>query len=492
MINNLYKNKILFTALLWLFVGFLFSNNALAETASPIPRNADIDMAKVNTYLRFGNYVADEVIRSMGFRGTGFATSPVNADQIFNEVAGEWVFGPPAGITNYSSDMVTDLVNKKVLSKEEAQLLRSIAPVAMGAIPTQSKDSFSSADPYEKGKITQPDGGVTNVGAIALSDANNLGVTLRLFGAATAYRDQLEQAAGDYKSALPEQKGIRDIGKNSDSTGMGTSGSPFVGVGETVIPAAAKVSQLALTTGGWLSALMTGLNPDGGEVAVNTGKMPSNLSLAKAEKSVSSAQVTGTGEFAGTSAQVAGLTSERPGSSLGNLADITRLASQNTADQINNRANQLGNAQNRFPNGRLNQLANQFSPDQLTNLLANRFSGAGSTQQPTPSATQTASNTNECDPAKAVLSQQEVLDIADLLGLPIGGNSWTTSYFKAQQLIGQAVYLNNASTLTIISSATIPDTQACIWVTYAPSVKKGVFTSDVRSTAGTKFMFTMP
>jgi hypothetical protein len=490
MINGLMKNRILINFFIWIFIAYFSATPSFAVTASPMPRNANVDEAMVNTYLRYGNVVADQIIRSMGFRGTGFPVTPSNAEQIIGAVAAQWIFGiTPKGIENYSTDMVSEGEKNKAYAKKEADLLRQIGEATLGFVPTQLSKTFESSDPNEQGKIKKLEGGVAN---IAFSDANSTGSFINVMRTGLANQSRLAQSVGDLNGALPEKKGERDIGKNSSSNGTSSSGSPFIGIEETITPGRAKDAQLALTTGGWANTLLALFNPDGGDIAVSSGKMPSNISNAKTAKNVSSAQVTGTGEYAGTSAQVAGLTNVKPGSPIGDLSDINRILEATIAENMTRSEQQFGNTRNYFPNGRLEQLANQFPPNNLKEQIPNRFpdSNSGGGQPPTVDPNTPISD--GCDPAKAVLSKQEVVDIADFLGLPITTAQWKNNYIKAQQLYNQSVYLGNSSTLITLGSDIIPDPQACIWVVYAPSENTGVYVSDVRSQTGTKFMFTMP
>lgn len=229
------------------------------------------------------------------------------------------------------------------------------------------------------------------------------------------------------------------------------------------------------------------------ETPVNES-IPSSIYGADAQKNVTSASVPGNARLLGTNNEVAGLTDKLPGASLGDIQDAINIAARNASDQINNSNQQLGDAQNQFPDGRLNQLQNQFSPNQFSDQLNNRFPGSGgggSGGGGSPNVTPTTPS-SECSTSNAVLSQQEVVDIADFLGLPITTDSWTVSYFKAQQMLGQSVYVGDDTTRTTLDSTIIPDSQACVWVTFADSVGQGVYVSDVRSVYGTKFIFTMP
>ena len=482
----------------FLSVVLLFNSNQTLAALSPSKKtqNPNVDEALVRTYLRYGNYVPDAVLKEMGFRGTGFAVTPSNYFRIIAAVVGKGVFGiSPQGIAKDTSDMVTDLQNSKAFSQEEADLLRELGPVIMGIVPTKiASSSKDTDDPFEQGIITSLETGLSD---IAFGDHNSTKTAVFLVSAANARTAELTTATiSDLTGGIAENEGVRDVGGTSIS--INSEESPLSHVGGIVTPNAIKNTQLSLI-GGVLQALQISNNPDGGGQAISTGKSPSNLADANASENIKSASVSGDGGHAGKAREVAGFTDEKPGSSLGNLADITRLALANSANQINNRLNQLTNAQNRFPNGRLNQLQNQFPPNTFNNQLANRFpssGGSGGTGggggTPPASATPTQPDTTTCNPANAVLSHQEVLDIADFMGLPTTSQDWTKSYFLAQQFIDQNIYLPGTSTLRKVDLSLVPDPTACVWVVYSPSIKTGVFSSDVRSQTGTKFLFRMP
>lgn len=495
---------------------------ATNTTGSEKARDANADEAMLYTYLRYGMPVPDSLIKSLGFRGTGFAATPSNFEEIVNAIAAQWIFGvePTKGVTNYSSDMVTEGQNNNVYSDREARLYKSIGPAAMGAIPTQAEQPQSS-DPNEQGKITQLDGGVAQ---IALSDINSTGMFVKLMAAALGRAENLSETAPNLHGMLPEQEKTRQIGGTSNTTSnsginggttRGASTSRLLGNGGTVLGDSntalenqspfevAKGAKISVTASEkdkmaatlievpyWLAANNPAANADA----------PANMTLppvaagARSQMKITSPGMAGNGGANGRSSEISGYTSKLPGTTLGDLNDAMNLALQNASDQINNRYNQLNNAQNQFPDGRLNQLQNQFSPDDFNNQLGNRFpdsGGNGGNGGGSPTAQPTTSNTTECDPTKATLSQQEAVDVADFLGLPIS-NDWTVSYFKAQQMIGQSLYLGNNTSQTTIDNNIITDPQACVWVTYAPTVKEGVFVSDVRSASGLKFMFRIP
>lgn len=526
-------SAVLVLGLLCLFGAQTAAAQSAQESAT---RNADADAAMLYTYLRYGEPVPDSLIKSLGFRGTGYARTPSNFFNIVNAIAAQWIFGvSPEGVTSYdSSNVVKADQENNVYSQEEAQLFREVAEAALGTVPTDS-EKLSSSDPKEQGKITSLEGDGSIV-KIAFSDANSTGAFADLWSAAIGRAQNLAATAPDLNGMLPEQESSRQIGSTNnsvlgdlnanesvgnlaysnngksavagtftsrlsgkgtvlaDATGAGND-SPFnifKAKGGITVPAQLKTGQGLLL--GALPAMMIASQPAGtSDTPVNENN-PSSIYGSKVEKNVTSASVPGNARLLGTNNEVAGLTNKLPGASMANLQDAMNVALQNSADQINNQFNQLNNAQDHFPDGRLNQLQNQFNQEDFGNQMGNRFPGSGGNNGggASPTATPTQATDAGCDMTKAVLSQQEVVDIADFLGLPISGSSWTVSYFKAQQMLGQSVYLGTATTKTTIDSSIIPDGQACVWVTYAPSAREGVYVSDVRSSNGTKFMFTVP
>lgn len=461
--------------------------------AADTARTNSKDQTKVETYARYGGVVPDSVI-NLGFKGTGFAVDPTSFEDIVAAVAAEYVFGITLpGVENYSgqdSSILDQMAKANSMSSNEKNLIKQMSFVMLGGMPTKFEEDNNDA-----GQELDEYGDLPN---LALSTKNSTGAAVLLQGVALGRKDQL-RASTDITSAFPERAGEREFGKNS------SSGSPFKDIsGEIITPAIAKNTGIAITSGGLGQLAMIASNPDGGDAAVNNGLMPTVSGKSDAQKKVTSAQVTGDGAQAGKTAEIAGLTDKNPGAPVGNLNDIINLALQNSSNQINNYLNSLGNAQNHFPNGRLNQLQNLFPQNNFQNQLTNRFpgtgggggggggtGGGGGASQPPVTPTQPDA-TNECKTENAVLTQQEVVDVADFLGLPLEVQRWTVSYFKAQQLIGQSVYLGNNTSQTILGTYQLGDPQSCVWVTYAPEEKRGVFMSDIRSENATKFLFRMP
>jgi hypothetical protein len=289
---------------------------------------------------------------------------------------------------------------------------------------------------------------------------------------------------------LPEQAGTRSLGETSNGQVLSDTISPFANQIGGIIASAAMQAAKATTLIAAPFQLAANLPAANADVPTSM-TLPPIVAGTESQKKVTNPGMKGNGSSVGDNNKLNGYTNKNPGASLGNMQDALNYAERIQADQINNQADQLQNAREQFPNGRLEQLLNQFSPDTFKDLLSSFFSNSGgnNTGETTPSITPPAP-THECkDPT---LSQQEVVDIAKFVGLPTSSTNWTVSYFKAQQLVGQSVYLSDSTTQTTLDTNIIPDGNACIWVVYAPSVKTGVFVSDVRSANGTKFMFAMP
>jgi len=480
---------------------FIYSPSAQSADETPQKtREPGIDEGMLYYWLRFGKPIADSIAETLGYRGTGFNVNPSNTNQIVSAIALQGIYGvtPTAGVKNYSSSVVEKMIESGNIPKEAAPFVISAGSSSL-SLPTQFAPlTLSGKTSAEKAKISEPE----DLPKIFLSGANRAGNDIILSGLALAAAGNLDNSLPNSGDMLPEQAGSRDIGKQSGTTTGSTSkqnvyAKALSGAGGiTTVPGNVKNAQGGLQA--WTQALLAFFNPDGGQVAVTTGVMASNIGKKEAEQSVTSARVTGNAGPAGEIGRVSGYTDEKPGAALADIDDVNNLAIRNTVDNINNQANQINNAKNHFGDGNLNNLVNQFSPDQFNDLFNSRFpsdsgGSGGGTQTPpvTPTAPDTTATTCK-DSTAGALTQQEVVNIADFMGLTLDTSGWTISYFKAEKFKGAEIYLEDSNSTQIVGSDLIPNPNACAWVVYAPNEGEGVYVVDERSQTGIKFFFTMP
>jgi len=520
-------NNILFL-LLFLFLSFSFTRTTSAQSTNATPREAGIDEGMLNYWLRYGSIPSDTVPKTLKFLGTGFAANPSEVDQFASAIALQWIYGlkPAEGVSNYSTSIVDDLETAGYISSDQADYLTSASagslsfPTNFDPLPNNLKNKSDA----ERGELSE----LADLPGLILGGANRAGTDIMLSGMAIARADNLSSSV-DSGSMLPEQKGTRNIGKNTGTTQGSVSGASigpngsnmttnprvlqatttsstssiseknvyaaaFSGENGNIIkPAISQgFSELART---FLPVIGAAANPYGGDIAVNEGRQPSNVAGTDPQKIVTSASVSGDGGPFGENNESLGLTDKQPGEPLTNMDDVANLAAANSANEINNQTNQLNNAQNHYSNDpNLSNLQNQFTPDEFDTMLDDRFpsDGSGGSGASTPPVTPTASNTSTCDPAKAVLSQQEVVEVADFMGLTLSVSSWTISYFQASQFLGTTIYIDGSTSTQVVDSTLIPNPNACVWVVYAPSASEGAYIKDAKSQNGEAFLFSMP
>jgi hypothetical protein len=495
--------KNIFVLLIVFVLSFFLTHITFAQTTTggnqKKPIDVGVQQGMLYTLLRFGGLVPDSLVKTLQWRGSAFSINPTNISQVVNAIATQAIFNttPAKGIQNPSISKTEEMKNAGYISSAQADYLKSAGPASL-SFPTGFEPLSNNTSGTGTDEIKEPEDFVNTF----LSGQNRAGSNVLLTGMALGNAGNLSAAVPPAGDMLPELAKSRDIGKNNSGS-TNSNGSPYNnfsgGNGQVTITSGVKNAQSALTVN--LPAIAAANNPDGGQVAVNTGPMASNIGNAKAEKAITSARVSGNGSFLGKIGEILGISSNKPGSPMMDIDDIANIAAQNSADQINNQLNQINNAQNHFSNDpNLNNLQNQFSPNQFNDLLNNRFpsdggggsGGSGGGGTPTPPVTPTTPDTSVCDPAKAVLSQQEVTDIADFMGLTLDVSNWTISYFQASQFLRRTIYLGDSTSTQVVDQTLVPNPNACIWVVYATSAKEGAYVTDARSQTGIKFLFRMP
>lgn len=465
-------------------------------------RSAAMDELMRNTWLKDGaSFVPDSAVKETEPSGTRWTKVPSLLYEIVSRVALQYGGVYPPGVKPIGSDMLSTLKDNQYINDKDKSFYQAILPTVLGFLPEITEQSPLNEQQKKDYKIKDQDSFMKEI--VFNPYINALSLPVIRDASLQSKARILAATAPDLNQPLPKYEGENKLGENTGSS-IGQQGSPYEQAEGVVITQSANANRADLLEEAVLVSIANAT--DGGSKSVTSPdeKMPSAVGDDKIQKPITSTQVAGNAAAAGDAQKATGIVGNEPGSPIANLNDIIRLAANNAANNIGNRINQLANAQNRFPGGRLNNLQNNFSPNRFQNLLNNRFPGSGSGGSggggsggngggpAAPPASANSGATEPCKEEDAAISRQDATDIADFMNLPKENvTTWTYSYFPSGQMLGQRALEKETNTEFVFNSSIIPDPKACAWVVYEPSSRIGVFIADIVGQNAARFLFVL-